>query len=173
MHLRRFDFDDPTCGLSRGESDLAIVWPPVSAEGVEQLVVTTDRRAVALPVSDPLATRSELGPADLGDRDWVVPRAPDAEWQRFRHPASIGVQDVRGVVESGSVEETLELVAAGAGCALVSENTDQHYARAGVLIVPLAGNPRCTTALAWRRSTTDPAVTRIVAEVRSLGLPLG
>ncbi|MCG8914325.1 hypothetical protein L6E12_00745 [Actinokineospora sp. PR83] len=44
--------------------------------------------------------------------------------------------------------ETLELVAARAGCALFSESTDQHHARAGVLIVPLAGDLRCTAALA-------------------------
>ncbi|GAA3101878.1 hypothetical protein [Streptosporangium carneum] len=27
IRLRRFDFDDPSCGLLTGASDLAVVWP--------------------------------------------------------------------------------------------------------------------------------------------------
>jgi DNA-binding transcriptional LysR family regulator len=80
------------------------------------------------------------------------------------------VVDVATVVESRSVEETLELVAAGAGCALLSESTDQHYARTGVVIVPLAGEARCTAALAWLRADPDPTIAEIVAGVRSLDL---
>ncbi|WP_271218327.1 LysR substrate-binding domain-containing protein [Streptosporangium carneum] len=51
------------------------------------------------------------------------------------------------------IEETLELVAAGRGVALLSEGTDEHYARAGVVFVLLSGGLTCTTAVAWRRDT--------------------
>lgn len=172
IRLRRFDFDDPTCGLASGETDLAIVWPPLSADGLNQLVVSTDRRAVAFPVYDPLAKRDEIGPDELAGRDWVVPRSSDRVWTEFRHPGSVGVPDTARLVESGSVEETLELVAVGAGSALLSESTDQHYARIGVVIVPLTGDRRCTAALAWRRSSRHPTVAEIVADVASLDLPL-
>lgn len=168
VRLRRYDFDAPTGGLASGESHMAIIWPPLSADYLDQVVITSDRRAVALPVSDPLASRPEVAPDELLGRDWVVPRSPDPTWTAFRHPRSIGTTEVGTLVESGSVEETLELVAAGAGIALLSESTEQHYARAGVVIVPLAGNLRCTAALAWRRPLVHPTVAEIVAAIRTL-----
>ncbi|MCI4066887.1 LysR family transcriptional regulator [Micromonospora sp. R77] len=171
VQLRRFDFDDPSCGLASGRSDLAIVWPPLTSDDVDQVVVTTDRRAVALPVADPLAGRDEVRPDELGDRHWVVPRSPDPAWSAFRHPRAIGVVPL-GTVDSGSVEETLELVAAGAGVALFSVSTEQHYARMGVVIVPLTGDLYCTAALAWRRPIDRPVVADIVADIRAMNLPL-
>ncbi len=171
MHLRRFDFSDPTCGLDSGETDLAIVWPPLSTAHLDLLVIASDRRAVAFEVGDTLAARDTVDPGELGGRDWIVPRSPDPIWTSFRHPHEIGAPDVRTITDSGSVEETLELVAAGAGCALLSESTDQHYARAGVVIVPLTGQVFCTAALAWRRSGGHPAIPLILADLRELGLP--
>ncbi|MFC9976578.1 hypothetical protein ACFVH6_37340 [Spirillospora sp. NPDC127200] len=37
LGLRRFDFDDPTCGPLTGDSDLAVIWPPVSTGALETL----------------------------------------------------------------------------------------------------------------------------------------
>ncbi|GAA1560570.1 LysR substrate-binding domain-containing protein [Actinomadura kijaniata] len=168
VRLRRFDFDDPTCGLLTGDSDLAVVWPPLSTGALDTLPLGADRRAVALPVTHPLAARPALHPADLGGLAWVTPRSPDPVWARFRHPAAVGVADATVAAGSGAIEETLELVAAGAGAALVSESTDQHYARSGVAVVPLLGGHHCTTALAWRRDDARPAVTETVAALRAL-----
>ncbi|MBG0833016.1 LysR family transcriptional regulator [Planomonospora sp. ID67723] len=167
VRLRRFDFADPSCGLLTGASDLAVVWPPLTTGDIlEVRLLGTDRRAVAVPVGDPLAGLAEVDPAELDGRVWVVPRSPDPVWRAFRHPGSIGVDDVAGEVGSDALEETLELVAAGRGIALLSEGTDEHYARSGVVFVRLTGDRRCTTAVAWRRGDSRPALTRIVA-----GLP--
>ncbi len=172
VNLRRFDFDDPTCGLTSGKSDLAIIWPPVSTDAIDQMVIATDRRAIAFSVSDPLAGRDTVSPEELGRRNWVVPCSPDPMWTGFRHPTEIGVVTTRGIVGSNSVEETLELVASGAGNAILSESTDQHYVRTGVVLVPIAGDVRCTTALAWQRDAGHPAIADILDDVHSLGLPL-
>ncbi|GAA4414931.1 LysR substrate-binding domain-containing protein [Actinokineospora soli] len=166
VRLRRYDFEDPSCGLLSGQTDLAIVWPPVSTRALETLVITSDRRGVALPVNDPLVSRAELTPAELAGRTWVVPFSPDAGWRAFRHPNAVGVDDVAGTVTSGAIEETLELVAAGVGIAVMSESTEQHYARAGVVVVPLASGERCTAALAWRRGDGRSAVAKVVSELR-------
>ncbi|WP_433238342.1 LysR family transcriptional regulator [Streptosporangium sp. CA-135522] len=164
VRLRRFDFDDPACGLLDGTSDLAVVWPPLTTgDALDLLVLGSDRRAVAVPAGDPLAASGVLAPADLAGRVWVVPRSPDPVWRAFRHPGSIGVTDVADEVESGAIEETLELVAAGRGIALLSQSTDEHYARAGVVFVLLADDRRCTTAVAWRRADTRPVIARILA----------
>ncbi|MFI8181996.1 LysR family transcriptional regulator [Actinacidiphila glaucinigra] len=158
VRLRRYDFDDPSCGLLDGHCDLAIVWPPLDAPGLGMVTVSSDRRCVALPATDPLARRTEVAPAELGGRTWVVPRTGDVAYAGFRHPSAVGVAHVAGTVPSGSLEETLELVAAGRGCALASTSTDEHYARSNVVIVPLAGDVRCTVALAWRAADRRPAV---------------
>jgi DNA-binding transcriptional LysR family regulator len=167
LTLRRFDFDDPTCGLLTGDSDLAVIWPPVSTGALETLPLATDRRAIALPVAHPLAARPELRPDELHGLAWVTPRSPDPEWSRFRAPAAIGATGGHVAAESGALEETLELVAAGVGIALVSMSTDQHYARSGVVIVPLRGDHHCTTVLAWRREDTRPSVTAAVEHLRA------
>ncbi|MER7210192.1 LysR family transcriptional regulator [Streptosporangium sp. NPDC000239] len=167
VRLRRFDFDDPSCGLLTGASDLAVVWPPLEAgDALETLLLGTDRRAVAVPVGDPLAGLATAGPTELAGRVWVVPRSRDEVWRAFRRPEAVGVTDVAGEVGSDAIEETLELVAAGRGVALLSEGTDEHYARAGVVFVPLTGGPRCATALAWRRADTRPVLAGIL---RALG----
>lgn len=164
VRLRRFDFDDPACGLLVGTSDLAVVWPPLTTgDALDVLVLGSDQRAVAVPVSDPLAGLAVVRPDELAGRVWVVPRSPDPLWRAFRHPGSIGVTDVAGEVGSGAIEETLELVAAGRGITLLSQGTDEHYARAGVVFVLLDGDRRCTTAVAWRRTDTRPVLARILA----------
>lgn len=167
VRLRRFDFDDPSCGLLTGASDLAVVWPPLETGDVlETRPLRTDPRAVAVPLGDPLAGLAAAGPADLAGRVWVVPRSRDEVWRAFRRPGAAGVKDVAGEVGSDAIEETLELVAAGRGVALLSEGTDEHYARAGVVFVPLSGGQRCATALAWRRADTRPVLTGVL---RALG----
>ena len=165
VNLRRFDFEDPSCGLLSGKSDLAIVWPPVSSPALRSFVVTEDRRAIVLSATDPLARKDTLAPADLAGRTWVVPRSSDPTWTAYRHPNAIGVTDVAGVLTSGAVEETLELVAAGAGLAIMSDSTGEHYARMGVVVVPLAGDIRCTAALAWRDADPRAVIGEIVADV--------
>ncbi|MEV5573802.1 LysR family transcriptional regulator [Spirillospora sp. NPDC052269] len=167
LALRRFDFDDPTCGLLTGDSDLAVIWPPVSTDALETLPLATDRRAIALPVGHPLAARLDLHPDELHGLAWVTPRSPDSEWARFRAPAAIGATGGQRAAESAALEETLELVAAGVGIALVSMSTDQHYARSGVVIVPLRGDHHCTTVLAWRREDARPSITAAVEHLRA------
>ncbi|MFC5186862.1 LysR family transcriptional regulator [Actinomadura harenae] len=167
LALRRFDFDDPTCGLLTGDTDLAVIWPPVSTDALETLPLATDRRAIALPVAHPLAARHDLHPDDLHGLAWVTPRSPDPEWARFRAPSAIGATGGHVAAESNALEETLESVAAGVGIALVSMSTDQHYARSGVVIVPLRGNHHCTTVLAWRRQDTRPPITATVEHLRA------
>lgn len=160
--LRRYDYADPTCGLASGETDIAIIWPPLAAPSLRILPLGSDRRAIAVPVGDPLARRARLDPQAVADRVWVVPQSADRTWRDFRHPGEVGVDDVAGTVPSRSIEETLELVALGRGIALVSESTDQHYARANVVIVPLAADLRCSTALAWRKADRRSVINRIV-----------
>ncbi|MFI6517615.1 LysR family transcriptional regulator [Spirillospora sp. NPDC050679] len=167
LALRRFDFDDPACGLLTGDSDLAVIWPPVSTDALETLPLATDRRAIALPVPHPLAARPDLHPDELHGLAWITPKSPDPEWTGFRAPAAIGATGGHVAAESSALEETLELVAAGIGVALVSMSTDQHYARSGVVIVPLRGDHRCTTVLAWRREDARPSITATVEHLRA------
>lgn len=159
--LRRYDYADPSCGLTSGQSDLAIVWPPLDDPTIRSLTVASDRRAVALPLDDPLAGRERVDPSELAGRTWVVPLSEDRAWAEFRTPQAVGITDLRDMVMSRSIEETLELVSVGRGAALVSESTDEHYARANVVIVPLSGNIHCSTALAWRSADRRTVVRRV------------
>jgi DNA-binding transcriptional LysR family regulator len=167
LRLRKYDFEDPACGLRTGETDVALVWPPISDDGLSFLELARDRRAVAMPVTDPLAAAERLRPEQLVNRHWILPESPDPVYNAFRHPDHIGAGAVSGIRLSASIEETLELVTSGAGIALVSVGTEQHYARSGVVVVPLEGDLWCTAALAWRRSETRPKVMALVDHLRN------
>ncbi|WP_018352616.1 LysR family transcriptional regulator [Longispora albida] len=162
LRLRRYDFDDPSCGLLSGASDLAIVWPPLGGdEALAVLPLSTDQRAIALPAGHPLAARHTIEPSDLAGQRWLVPGTPDRRYQAFRHPGHLGITDIAGVTECASIEEILELAAAGQGLALSSLSTGEHYARSGLTFVPLPPAHRCGIALAWRVSDSRPMLNRI------------
>ncbi|MFC9976579.1 hypothetical protein ACFVH6_37345 [Spirillospora sp. NPDC127200] len=91
-------------------------------------------------MTHPLAARPDLHPGELHGLAWVTPRSSDAERARFRAPAAI---------------------------ALVSMSADRHYARSGVVIVPLRGDHHCTTVLAWRREDARPSISATVEHLRA------
>jgi len=114
LQLRQVDWNDPTCGLRYGSSDLAIVWLPVpAADRFSQLVLVQEPRHVALRAEHRLAGHDEVDFSELLDEPFLaLPEDAGSlrdDWlaieQRACRPPRIG-----GIVTNA--EETFEAVLA-------------------------------------------------------------
>lgn len=167
------DWEDPTSGLADGTTDLAIVWLPIPGE--EQfrwIVIATEPRLVAVPITHPLAGATEVTFAQIADETFVA--LPDDAssardyWLATEHrhrPVTIGSV-------AHTAEEAFEAIAAGLGIALVSEGNATLYDRGDVTGIPVVDLRPSQLALAWRaddhrdvlRDVTELAAQRLNKE---------
>jgi len=84
IRIRDTDLTDPTCGLRAGLVDVALTRAPFNETALTVRELRTDPVGVVLRADDPLARRSQLQLADLGDRRWFqFPRGTDPIWQSY------------------------------------------------------------------------------------------
>jgi DNA-binding transcriptional LysR family regulator len=144
-------WDDPAVGLTRHDTDIALVWLPApEPELLRWVVVATEPRHVALPLGHRLAKRRRIVLADLDEEPFIaLPEQTGAlrsfwlaENQRSR-PAIIGTI-------AYTAEETFEAVAAGQGVALVAKGNAELYNHDAVISRPVTDLGPAELALAWR-----------------------
>jgi DNA-binding transcriptional LysR family regulator len=168
--LRGFDFADPTAGLAGDDVDVAFMQPPV--EGQDGLVVVpllTEARLAVMADDHPLAAATSLAIRDLVNERFVATPLSAGVWREFwlatEHrdglpPALAG--------EASSVDELLQIVAAGAGIALVPASSSRFHARPGVCFVPVSDIAPTTVAVAHRASGSSPLVRAFVDVARTV-----
>jgi DNA-binding transcriptional LysR family regulator len=97
--------------LRDGRADIGYLRQPFDAEGIHTILVGSERKVVCLPATHALASRRRLTMADL-----VGESILDAERRR-----------------TATMEEKLELIAAGRGIALVPLSVARFYSRPDVV----------------------------------------
>ena len=132
-------------GLATGDVDLAFVRLPIDVDGLDpdalNIVPLWEETAVAvLPHDHALADRESLEVGDL-DGEQRAPAQPD--------PAM-----------------TVELVAAGAGYAVLPHGVARLHHRKDVVAIPLSDAPTTRIALVWRVARDDDDIQEFVAVVR-------
>ncbi|MGW2032159.1 LysR family transcriptional regulator substrate-binding protein [Streptomyces sp. NPDC001811] len=139
-HRRRGDDGDLLClpvqdGVER--ADVSIIRLPVDQSGPHVQPLFTEPRLAVLPIGHPLAERSAVTVLDPAD-DHLL-QDPDAvpEWRDVARELRTGECD--DVPALHSVEEKLELVAAGAGICVLPLSTAAFCARPDVVAVPVDG----------------------------------
>jgi len=164
LQLRQISWDDPTAGLARSQTDVALSWLPApDPERFAWQVLVSEPRSVALPARHRLADATEVPFADLADEPFLA--LPDSAgelrdyWLATDHrggrPPRIG-----GIVTS--VEETFEAVANGLGVALLSAGNADIYRHSGVVTRPVSGVSPSRLAVAWRLTDTRHATASFV-----------
>jgi DNA-binding transcriptional LysR family regulator len=150
VELIEYDFSSPNGGLDIGETDVALVRPPL--DGVEEAVVTTllsepcvacvgeGHQFAALPIVSIrllLAEPIVAAPGDNVWRDyWILASYRDS-------PANI-------THEAATFEAELQSVALGRGLSVVPASVARLYARPGVRYVPIDGIAECEVAVVHR-----------------------
>jgi len=140
LELREMRSPEQPDALRRGRIELGFVCAPVASEGLAERVLAHEGLVLALPERHPLASRRKVRAIDLEGLPFVRVR-PDVE-PGWAGTASAALR--RHGVSPEVVQETdgkiaqLGLVAAGIGCALVSESMTR-LGRAGVVYRPVVG----------------------------------
>ncbi|MGW2715492.1 LysR family transcriptional regulator substrate-binding protein [Streptomyces sp. NPDC001356] len=128
-------------------ADVSIIRLPVDQSGPHVQPLFTEPRVAVLPIGHPLAGRSAVTVLDLAD-DHLL-QAPDAvpEWRDVARELRTGECD--DVPALHSVEEKLELVAAGAGICALPLSTAAFCVRPDVVAVPVDGIGPSRVCLVW------------------------
>jgi DNA-binding transcriptional LysR family regulator len=158
LALRLVPWTDPSAGLADGTSDAALLWRPLTLDGVESRTLHTEPRLVALPEGHRLAARTGVRREELDAEPFV---ALPAEAGALRRWWLAG--DATVALEADSPDETIEAVAAGAGVALVAEGNARLYARPGVTFVLVEDVAPAELALVWRQGEPGPALSALLA----------
>lgn len=120
--------DDPVGALSSGQADVAFLRLPVDREGLSLIPLYQEQAMVVVPKDHPLADLDNLTLAVLDGEELLV----------------------------GDPAEVVELVAAGAGVAILPHSLARMHPRRSLVSRPLVDAEPSTIALAWpAESTTD------------------
>lgn len=126
--------------LTAGDADVAFVRLPIDDDGLHTIPLWEEVAVVVLPEDHPLAEAESLELADL-EGDPSAPVQPDAAM-------------------------TVELVAAGAGHALLPHGVARLHHRRDVVAIPVTDAPTTRIALVWRVERDDDDIQEFVAVVR-------
>ncbi|WP_330231076.1 LysR family transcriptional regulator [Nocardia sp. NBC_00508] len=162
LHLHSYDLRDLSSGVVSRATDLAFVWPPLPAPGIEQDVLYEEKRVVVLPSRHPYAERAAITPADIdcpvldivGADDNPVTRA----WSDFWHlQPDRGVRRPVGAIVS-TVDEWFQAVMRGVGIGTEVASAAVYYPWPGLAYVPLDEAPNSSVALAWRADSPQAMI---------------
>jgi DNA-binding transcriptional LysR family regulator len=164
LEVVQIDWDDPACGLSDHTTDLALMWLPVPEAGrYGHHVVASETRHVALQRLHPLAARDSIRFAELLDQSFIAMPQQAGPLRDFwlAIPQRNG-QPPKIAATAHNAEECIELIATGAGVALVAESSAVSYVRPGLVTVPVSDLPPAELALTWLATDTSNVVRSLV-----------
>lgn len=138
LDLRQLPTDEAIQSLRDGRADIALVRMPLDAAGLNIIPLYEELAVVLAPKDHPVASFESLTIGDLAGE----------------------------TVLAGHDFDTVELVAANVGIAIMPQSVARLYARRDVVARPLSDQPSTRIALAWRESDTNPLIEEFVGVVR-------
>jgi DNA-binding transcriptional LysR family regulator len=155
--------------LRQRKIDVGFARPPLLPEGgLAQSILLEEPYLAALPESHPLASRTEIALAELGDDPFILyPAQPGPSVTTLIATACTAAGFTPRIVqEAMHLQTVVSLVAAGAGVSLVPAAAARGQARRGVAYIPLLSPaPTAPLAVAWREGDIAPALARFLAIV--------
>jgi DNA-binding transcriptional LysR family regulator len=136
----RVDEREQLTELIAGEADIAFVRLPIDAEGLHIIPLWEERPVVVVPKDHAFADAESLTRSDL-DGELRAPSQADAAM-------------------------TIELVAAGAGYAIVPHGVARLHHRRDVVAIPVTDAAPTRIALVWRVDRDDADIQEFVGVVR-------
>jgi DNA-binding transcriptional LysR family regulator len=170
VQLREFDLRDPSAGLIGGHVDVAFMRPPVERQ--QDLLLETlfaEPRVAAMASDHHLAEEPVLSIRQLIGEPFVVGPRSTGVWREFWL-----VSEHRGGVpprlgpEANTIDEWLQIIAAGKGVGLTPAASQRYYGRPGVSFVPVRDIEGSTVAIARRRHAISPVAIAFVDVARQV-----
>jgi DNA-binding transcriptional LysR family regulator len=165
--LVEFDFAAPVAGLDTGETDVALLRPPIDCEGLELLTLRTEARVLCVPSTHWFADRASVSVAEILPEPIIAAPTPGV-WRDYWILADHRDGDEADVaLEASTCDSELQAVAAGRGIIVTSATYERYYRRPGVVFVPIEDLAPCEIALAWPSASPHPALRPFVAAARA------
>lgn len=176
VELIEYDFASPNVGLDLGETDVAIVRPPLDLPDTVStgLVIRTllrEPRVACVPQGHPFARLTGIALADLLAEP-IVAAPGDNVWRDYWILQSHRREPAKIIYEAATFEAELQAVSLGRGPSIVPASASRFYARPGVAFVPIDGLSPCEVSVAFLESGPPAAkrfaqlAARVVAESR-------
>ncbi|WP_224387677.1 LysR family transcriptional regulator [Pseudonocardia sp. ICBG1293] len=171
VQLVQLPWPDQAEAVRAGTVDASLVRPPVTdTDGLRLDLVRLEPRVVALPRDHRLAGRTTVVLADLDGEPHVSDDETDQDWVRWWacDPRPSGVPVTYGPAVH-TMDELLEVVAAGAAVAITGSSVIDSVRHPEVVFVPVADVDPCPISLCTRsgdRSGLVEALRRAVRAVR-------
>lgn len=165
--LELLRIDDRTAGLTRGEVDAAVLRGPVDTPGLVTELLFTEPRVAAVTADGPLATRPSLTLADLALGPVILNTVSGLTtldlWPEESRPTT--------TLTVANTDDWLMAIAAGRGAGASVASTAEMHPHPGVTYRPLEDAPPAPVVLAWRATSTHPALRQLVALAREVAAP--
>lgn len=160
VRLVRTSWHDQVAVLHDGRVDVSIVRLPIDQRGLTVRPLFEEPRVVMVPTGHRLAGKESVSVTELADEHLL--QDPDAvpEWRDIA--LEMRERDRPDVPQIHSVEEKLELVAAGAGISVIPQSTATFYTRPDVIGVPVEDIGPNRVFLAWLASRRSPLIDAFV-----------
>ncbi|URM90002.1 LysR family transcriptional regulator [Streptomyces sp. MRC013] len=169
--LREADSDRLVAAVRTGALDLALVGTPAPPpEGLESLVLASERLVAAVPAGHPLAERRRPTLRDVAAHPVVcMPPGTGLRAVFDRACADAGVRPAV-TLQAGAADAVADLAARGLAVAVLSESMAAHHDdRLTARVIEDARAP-ALLALVWK-NTRDPAVRAFLAHGREAFRP--
>jgi DNA-binding transcriptional LysR family regulator len=165
--LHHAEWGDQVAVVTSRHADLALVRGPIDGfpdhEDLAWQPVFSEPRVAAFAASHRLAGASRVTMADLADEP-IVATAPNTEFWTV-DPRPDGRRPVLGPSVS-SVDEMLELVAAGRAMVITARSQADYYSRPDISYVPVEGIAPSEVLVVWDPASITPAAGRVLGDLR-------
>lgn len=163
LEIVRATIDEQSTMLHEDRADVVFVRLPVEREGLSVIPLYEEAPFVVAGADSALADADSLTVTNLASQNII--RFPDdiAEWRILgRSPTT----DRTPLAASPSVEDAVELVAAGVGILLVPQSIARLHNRKDVVHRPIVDLAPTRIALAWLEERTTPEIEDFIGIVR-------
>jgi DNA-binding transcriptional LysR family regulator len=173
LSARHFDFGDPAGGLLTDQTDVAIVRPPFSGDGLELLVIASEPRYVALSDQHPLARQANVSFAEIADEPWIEVSDSDPVWCAFWRLTAFRSRPPRVGASGQSLEDLLEAARTQQAVGVVPECVARAQQWPKLKFVKVTDIPPSDVAVAWRAGEASPPLSEFITITRELAAPAG
>ena len=146
------------------EADVSFVRLPVDDTDLSLIPLYSEVPVVVLPKDHDLSLSEFATVADLADEHLLQDPEDLPEWRDVATEVQNGTR--RPLPEMRSIEDAIELVAAGVGIVIVPQSVARLYGRKDVIARPVTDVAETRIGLAWLADETTPDIDDFVGVVR-------
>ncbi|PWC04721.1 LysR family substrate-binding domain-containing protein [Mycetocola zhujimingii] len=155
---------DAVSVLHERTADVSFVRMPVDDTDLSLIPLYSEIAVVVVPKDHGIAKLESVTVADITDEHLLQDPDDVPEWRDVATELSDGTR--RPLPEMRSVEDAIELVAAGVGIVIVPQSVARLYGRKDVVARPVTDVAETRIGLAWLAEETTPDIEDFVGVVR-------